>query len=312
MNSTNQTMVTYFIIRGVSDIPELQAPIFLLVLLIYLFTIGGNMTIVLLVCLDPQLYTPMYFFLCNLSILDMCSTTVTLHRVLMNFISGDNTVSFPACMAQMYSFTFLTADEMFLLTVMSYDRYVAICNPMHYPVIMNSRVCALLATVSWVLGFVESLPHVIIISSFTCFRTNEINHFFCDVLPLIKLSCSDTSVMDIFIFICGIIHVMLSLSITLIPYIFIIATILRIQSNIGRRKAFYTCSSHFTVVILLYGTIVLQYLRPTSANNLDSKKLFSLLNTAVVPTLNPLIYSLKNKDVKSALRRKLRCQFHFK
>ncbi|KAM4696254.1 olfactory receptor 8U3-like [Rhinophrynus dorsalis] len=312
MNSANQTMVIYFIIRGVSDIPELQALIFLLVLLIYLFTIGGNMTIVLLVCLDHKLNTPMYFFLCNLSILDMCSTTVTLHRVLMNFISGDNTVSFPACMAQMYTFAFLEADELFLLTVMSYDRYVAICNPMHYLVIMNCRVCALLATVSWVLGSLESLPHVIIISRFSCFRTNEINHFFCDVVPLLKLSCSDTSAMDIFIFIGGIIHVMVSFSITLIPYIFIIATILRIQSNSGRSKAFYTCSSHLTVVILLYGTIVFQYLTPTSANSLDSNKLFSLLNTAVVPTLNPLIYSLKNKDVKSALRRRLRWQFSFK
>ncbi|KAM4696253.1 olfactory receptor 8D1-like [Rhinophrynus dorsalis] len=312
MNSTNQTMVTYFIIRGVSDISELQALIFLLVLLIYLITIGGNMTIVLLVCLDPQLYTPMYFFLCNLSIIDMCSTTVTLHRVLMDFISGDNTVSFPACMAQMYTFTFLTADELLLLTVMSYDRYVAICNPMHYPIIMNVRVCALLATVCWVLGFVECLPYIIIISSFSCFRTNEINHFFCDALALIKLSCSDTSPVDIFIFIVGLIHVMLSFSITFIPYIFIIATILRIQSNIGRSKAFYTCSSHLTVVILLYGTLVFQYLTPTSANSLDSNKLFSLLNTAVVPMLNPLIYSLKNKDVKSALRRSLKCKFNFK
>ncbi|KAM4696251.1 olfactory receptor 8U3-like [Rhinophrynus dorsalis] len=312
MISANQTMVIYFIIRGVSDIPELQAPIFLLVLLIYLITIGGNMTIALLVCLDPQLYTPMYFFLCNLSIIDMCSTTVTLHRVLMNFISGDNTVSFPACMAQLYTFAFLTADELFILTVMSYDRYVAICNPMHYTIIMNFRFCALLATVSWVLGFVESLPHVIIISSFSCFRTNEINHFFCDVVPLIKLSCSDTSVMDIFILIAGLIHLILSFSITLMPYIFIISTILRIQSNTGRRKAFYTCSSHLTVVILLYGTIVFQYLRPTSANSLDSNKLFSLLNTAVVPMLNPMIYSLKNKDVKSALKRRLRCQFNLK
>ncbi|KAM4696248.1 olfactory receptor 8U3-like [Rhinophrynus dorsalis] len=312
MNSANQTMVKYFIIRGVSDIPELQAPIFLLVLLIYLLTIGGNMTIVLLVCLDPQLHTPMYFFLCNLSIIDMCSTTDTLHRVLMNFISGDNTVSFPACMAQLYTFASLTADELLLLTVMSYDRYVAICNPMHYPIIMNFRVCALLATVSWVLGFVECLPYIIIISSFSCFRTNEINHFFCDLLPIKSLSCSDTSVIDFFIITAGPIHVIFSFFITLIPYIFIIATILRIQSNTGRRKAFYTCSSHLTVVILLYWTLVFQYLRPTSTNSLESNKLFSLLNTAVVPMLNPLIYSLKNKDVKSALRRRLRCQFNFK
>ncbi|KAM4696246.1 olfactory receptor 8A1-like [Rhinophrynus dorsalis] len=311
MNSTNQTKVSYFIIRGVSDIPELQVPIFLLVLCIYLITIGGNMTIVLLVCLNPQLYTPMYFFLCNLSILDMCSTTVTLHRVLMNFISGDNTVSFPSCMAQMYIFGSLTADELLLLTVMSYDRYVAICNPMHYAIIMNFRVCALLATFSWVLGFLECLTHVVIVSGF-CFRTNEINHFFCDILPIIHLSCSDTSVMDFIIIIGGLIHVMFSFFVTLIPYIFIIATILRIQSNIGRRKAFYTCSSHLTVVILLYWTLVFQYLRPTSANNLDSNKLFSLFNTALVPILNPLIYSLKNKEVKSALRRRLKCQFNFK
>ncbi|KAM4696166.1 olfactory receptor 5M11-like [Rhinophrynus dorsalis] len=311
MVQANQSMVTYFIIKGISDLPELQTPIFLLVLLLYLMILGGNMMILLLVCLDPQLHTPMYFFLANLSILDMSCSTTTLHMVLAIFVRGDHTISVHACIAQVYVFSCLACDELLILTAMSYDRYVAICNPLHYPTVMNHTACVLLAIFSWIWGFLEVIPPVVILLAFTCYRSNIINHFFCDVMPLVKLSCNDTTVLQFLILIEG--SFLLSLTpflLTFISYVFIIDSILRIQSSTGRRKAFYTCSSHLTVVILLYATLVCQYLRPTSIDTLDSNKLFSLFNTAAVPLLNPLIYSLKNKDVKSALRRQFRsCKF---
>ncbi|XP_075053838.1 olfactory receptor 8D1-like [Mixophyes fleayi] len=301
MNVTNQTTRTYFIIKGISDVPMLQIPIFLLVLFIYLLTLGGNMSIFLLVCLDPRLHTPMYFFLCNLSALDMSCSTVTLHKILISFLTGDKTVSVHACMTQMFIFISLVCNELLILTAMSYDRYVAICNPLRYSAVMRPCVCAGMAGVCWVLGIVESIPHIVLISRFTCYKTQEINHFFCDLLPLVKLSCNDTSLSEFLIFICGLLLSTFPFLLTFIPYTFIIQTILSIRT--GRHKAFYTCSSHLTVVILLYLTLIYQYMRPASMDTLESNKLFSLFNTAAVPMLNPLIYSLKNKDVKFALRR---------
>ncbi|XP_053545502.1 olfactory receptor 6C74-like [Bombina bombina] len=307
MFSTNQTRVTYFIIKGISDVPQLQLPIFLLVLLIYLTTLGANTAIFLLVCLDPQLHTPMYFFLGNLSIMDMFCSTITLHKALVIFVTGNKTVSFNSCIAQLYMFSCLACDELLILTAMSYDRYVAICNPLHYPMVMNPKVCALLAFICWVLGFIEVIPYVVLLLELSCYRSNIINHFFCDLVPIVKLTCSDTSVLDIVILIEGLLLLsLIPFLLTFISYIFIIVTILKIRSSTGRRKAFYTCSSHLTVVLLLYVTLVCQYLRPTSSESLNSNKLFSLFNTAAVPMLNPLIYSLKNKDVKSSLRRRLK------
>ncbi|KAG8553210.1 hypothetical protein GDO81_003317 [Engystomops pustulosus] len=304
MDAANHSALTFFIIKGISDVPKIQILIFFLVLLIYLLTIGGNMTILLLVCTDPHLHTPMYFFLCNLSILDMSSSTVTLHKLLISFMSGDRTVSLQSCFAQMFVFTSLVCNELLILTAMSYDRYVAICNPLRYTTIMTRCVCSSLAVICWVLGFLESVPHIILISRFTCYKSKEINHFFCDIVPLVKLSCNDTSLSDFLIFICGLFLATFPFLLTFIPYIFIIRTIMSIQSTSGKSKAFYTCSSHLTVVILLYLTLVCQYLRPVSMNSLESNKLFSLFNTAAVPMLNPLIYSLKNKDVKAALKRR--------
>ncbi|KAM4641247.1 olfactory receptor 6C1-like [Discoglossus pictus] len=307
MEQSNQTVLTYFIIKGISDLTDLQVPIFTLVLFIYLITLGGNMAIVVLVCLDLRLQTPMYFFLCNLSVMDMSSTTVTLHNVLFIFISGDNRISFFACVAQMYIFIALTCDELFILTAMSYDRYVAICNPLRYSVIMNRRVCALLAITSWLFSFLEVIPNLLVVSGFTCYRSNVINHFFCDFAPLMKLTCSDTFVLEIYILTEGLIlGFLMPFFLTLISYIFIISTILKISTSTGRRKSFYTCSSHLVVVILLYVTLCCQYLRPTSTDNVNANKLSSLLNTVAVPLLNPLIYSLKNKDVELALRRSLK------
>ncbi|XP_044124856.1 olfactory receptor 6C1-like [Bufo gargarizans] len=303
----NQTPIIYFIIKGISDVPQLQILVFLLVLIIYLITVCGNMTLLLLVCLEPRLHTPMYFFLGNLSFLDVFCLTITLHKILLSYMSGDKTVSFTNCMSQMYIFSSLTCNELLILTAMSYDRYVAICNPLHYYMIMNSRVCVLLCAICWVLGFMEVIPHMLAISRFSCYKSNVINHYFCDILPIMKLSCSDTTLLRLIIFIEGLFLVSFTpFLLTFISYVFIIATILRIRSSSGRRKAFYTCSSHLTVVNILYISLVCQYLRPSSTDTLDSNKLFSLFNTAAVPVLNPFIYSLKNKDVKMAARKQLK------
>ncbi|KAM4641218.1 olfactory receptor 5G9-like [Discoglossus pictus] len=293
--------------EGVSDIPELQTPIFILTLLIYLICVNGNMTIILLVSLDQQLHMPMYFFLVNLSLVDVSKINVALHKILATYISGDHKISFIGCMIQMYMYSSLECVVLLILTAMSYDRYVAICKPLHYHMIMNHRVCVVLAIISWGLGFMEVLPTVWETSNLTCYKSNIINHFFCDVVPLKQLTCSDTFILGIYLFIeGGLIVFFTPFILTFISYIFIVTTILKIRSSSGRRKAFYTCSSHLTVVILLYLMIFCQYFRPESVFSLDANKLFSLFNTAAVPTLNPLIYSLKNKDVKSALRRQLR------
>ncbi|KAM4651129.1 olfactory receptor 6C74-like [Discoglossus pictus] len=307
MDQKNLTLLRFFVIKGISDIPELQTPIFLLVLLIYLIILSGNMTILLLICLDPHLHTPMYFFLGNLSLLDISSTTVTLKSTLVTFITGDNTVSFLGCMSQLFIFSCLAANELFLLTAMSYDRYVAICNPLHYPMIMRYRVCVLLVIVCCLASLVTLTPYLVLLLGCSCYASNIINHFFCDLVPVMKLSCSDTSVLEILILSEGtLIGLLTPSSLTFISYFFIIDTILKIRSSTGRSKAFYTCSSHLTVVLLLYMTLFCQYLRPISVDSLESNKLFSLFNTVIVPMLNPLIYSLKNKDVKSALRRQMK------
>ncbi|KAM4641923.1 olfactory receptor 6C74-like [Discoglossus pictus] len=307
MDQKNMTLLNYFILKGISDMPELQTTIFLLVLIVYLIILGGNMTIFLLICLDPHLHTPMYFFLGNLSLLDMSSTTVTLHSTLVTFITGDNTMSFLGCMSQMFIFSCLVVNELFLLTAMSYDRYVAICNPLHYPMIMRYRICVLLVVVCCLASVVIFTPYIVLLLDFSCYISNIINHFFCDLVPLMKLSCSDTSVLEMLLLTEGtLINLLTPCALTFTSYVFIIGTILKIRSSTGRSKAFYTCSSHLTVVLLLYMTIICQYIRPVSTDSLESNKLFALFNTAIVPMLNPLIYSLKNKDVKSALRRQLK------
>ncbi|XP_069800166.1 olfactory receptor 5V1-like [Dendropsophus ebraccatus] len=307
MDHSNVTTTTYFIITGISEKPLLQVFVFLLVLLIYLLTLGGNITIFLLVCLDHHLHTPMYFFLANLSLLDISCSTISLHKILISFISGDNTVSVVECYVQMFAFVSLTCDELLVLAAMSYDRYVAICNPLRYRLIMDSKLCVLLASLCWSLGFLECLPCFIKLFKLTCYKSNVVDHFFCDVVPVLKLSCSDTSFLQHYIIIVGaFISGFIPFMLTFISYVFIISTILSIRTSSGRRKAFYTCSSHLTVVLCLYASVVFQYLRPISSVNLSFNKYFFLFNAAAVPILNPLIYSLKNKDVRDAVRRRIR------
>ncbi|XP_018430214.1 PREDICTED: olfactory receptor 1019-like [Nanorana parkeri] len=306
MEPANKTVVTYFVIKGISDVPELQLLIFLLVLLIYLVILGGNMTIFLLISTDRHLHTPMYFFLANLTILDISCSTITLHKVLFTFITGDKLVSLAGCVMQMFFFLSFTCNELLILTAMGYDRYVAVCNPLRYHVVMNHKACCCLAGVCWVLGFLDIMPCALKVSSITCYTSREINHFFCDFVPVMKLSCSDTYDLQLYVIIEGVVLAsFVPFSLTFISYVFIIRSILRIRSSNGRWKAFYTCSSHLTIIVLLYGTLSYQYFRPVEYIILGSYKLSSLFNAIGVPILNPLIYSLKNKDVHSALKRML-------
>ncbi|KAM4019245.1 olfactory receptor 5AR1-like [Anomaloglossus baeobatrachus] len=303
MMKTPKNETTFFIIRGITDDPDFDVIIFFLVLLIYLTTLAGNMTFFLLVCFDRHLHTPMYIFLGNLSIVDMLCSTITQHNVLLGFITKDKSITYTSCMAQMYMFGSLTGQELLILTAMSYDRYVAICRPLLYHNIMNKRTCVLLNCACWTWGFLQVMPPLGIFYTFTCYSSIVINHFFCDIIPLMKLSCNDTSLLRTLFFMeCLVLIGCTPFILTFISYVFIIRNILKIRSTTGKRKAFYTCSSHLTVVLLLYTTLFSQYL---SSDLKDSTKLSALFNTAAVPLLNPLIYSLKNKDFKAAFKRKL-------
>ncbi|XP_029452796.1 olfactory receptor 2K2-like [Rhinatrema bivittatum] len=243
----------------------------------------------------------MYFFLTNLSFLDICNTFITLSTLLDSLLTGETRISFPLCMTQLYFFLALTVTEFFLLTAMAYDRYVAICNPLRYVLIMNRRTCALLASASWILGFLDVVPHIYLTSQFSFCQGNVINHFFCDLAALMKLSCSDMLKIEIVIFSEGLFLAAIPTVLTLTSYFYIISIILKIRSAQGRKKAFSTCSSHLTIVILFYGTLFCLYMRPTSMYSPNQDKLFSLLYTALIPMLNPIIYSLKNEEVKHIL-----------
>ncbi|XP_030042364.1 olfactory receptor 1019-like [Microcaecilia unicolor] len=303
MNHMNETTVTEFIIQGISEYPELQNLLFIVLLLLYLVALMANSVIVTLVCVDSFLHTPMYFFLCNLSLLDMCYTTVTLHKVLTIFSTGNDTISFTACMVQLYFFSAFASIEFYLLATMAYDRYVAICRPLHYMVIMNRKVCCVLSVVSWTIGFLDTMTYPILISQLSFCGPREINHFFCDPTALLKLSCSDTSVIENVLLSEGMFFGISPFLLTLTSYVLIISTILKIRSEEGRRKAFSTCSSHLTVVVLFYGTIMFTYMTPSSMFSQNQNKLFAVLYTTLVPMLNPVIYSLKNKQVKRAFKK---------
>ncbi|KAM4637000.1 olfactory receptor 1C1-like [Discoglossus pictus] len=243
----------------------------------------------------------MYIFLMNLSILDISYTSTILPKLLNTLIAQNRSISFAGCIAQMYFFLSFACNEAFLLAAMAYDRYLAICHPLHYVLHMNLRRCSRFSAAVWAIGFLDPVLYPILISNMSFCRTNLIDHFFCDVTPLMKLSCSDTSNVEILTYIEGSLIVFTLFMFTLISYFFIISTILNIRSTEGRRKAFSTCSSHLTCVIIFYGTIMCLYMRPTSNYYPNRDKFFSLLYILLVPMLNPVIYSLKNKDVKHAL-----------
>ncbi|XP_029437229.1 olfactory receptor 5I1-like [Rhinatrema bivittatum] len=302
MGERNQTSVREFILLGFSDHPLLQGLICGTVLLIYLISVLGNLGFLILMCADPHLHKPMYFFLSNLSILDICSTSLTLPKMLASFFTGNKSIPFHLCMTQLYFFQSFIGTEFFLLTSMAYDRYIAICNPLRYSLIMNKSICVLLATGSWAVSFLDAIPFADMISQLSYCKSNEINHFYCDTEAMLKLTCSDTHRLETLIFAEGSTVAFIPFLLTLISYIFIISSILRIRCTEGRRKAFSTCSSHLTSVVLFYGTLFCIYMRPTSMYSPAQDKLFSLLYTALIPTLNPIIYSLRNREIKNTLR----------
>nr|XP_033779232.1 olfactory receptor 1J4-like [Geotrypetes seraphini] len=301
--SANRSSVTEFLILGFSEFPELQRPLFSLFSILYLMAVLGNLLVICIVCADRHLHIPMYFFLTNLSALDISSMTVTVPKLLAILQAQSNTISFNLCILQAHCFYSCTETEFLILTAMAYDRYVAIYNPLRYTIIMNKRICALLAAVSWITGFLEVLPHTIVVSRFSFCESNKINHFFCDYIALIKLSCTDTSVLDIITFTEGVLSFFTPFLLTLTSYVFIISTILSIRSREGKSKAFSTCSSHLTVIALLYGTLIGVYMQPSSDNSVNSNKLPTIMYTVILPLLNPLIYSLRSKELNVALKK---------
>ncbi|XP_032656178.2 olfactory receptor 11A1-like [Chelonoidis abingdonii] len=297
----NQTLLTEFILLGFGNLPELQILLFLLFLIIYIVTVAGNVLIIALVVADQQLHTPMYFFLGNLSCLETCYTSTILPRMLASLLTGDRTISVSSCLTQYYFFGFLAVAECCLLAVMSYDRYLAICKPLHYEVLMHGRSCLQLAVGTWISSSLAADITVFLMQQLTFCGPNEIDHFFCDFIPVIKLSCSDTRMMELITTMLAAMCTLPPFLLTLATYVCIITTTLRIPSTIGWQNAFSTCSSHLIVVSIFYGTIMIVYMLPKTDTLRDLDKVFSVFYTVVTPMVNPLIYSLSNREVKEAL-----------
>ncbi|XP_048373637.1 olfactory receptor 6F1-like [Sphaerodactylus townsendi] len=298
----NQTRITEFILLGFGTGREVHLPLLLLFFVIYIATISGNILIVVLIVSDQQLHTPMYFFLGNLSCLETFYSSAILPRVLHSLLTGDRSISFTSCIAQFYFFGILVTTECFLLAAMSIDRYLAICKPLHYTAVMNNKLCAQLAAGSWMGGWLPITITTSFVSQLLFCGANEMDHFFCDFAPLLTLSCSDTRVVDIVNFILASMCAFPPFFLTLATYVCIITCILKIPSTSGRQKVFSTCSSHLLVVIIFYGTLIIVYVLPNSSTLRSLNKVFSVLYTILTPLANPLIYSLRNKEVKEALR----------
>ncbi|XP_006032289.1 olfactory receptor 5AS1-like [Alligator sinensis] len=305
MPSGNQTTVTEFILFGFTSSPEMEVALFVLFLIIYISTLVGNTGIIILIQSDSYLHTPMYYFLSNLSFLDLCYSSAIAPKMLANFLSHSKTISFAGCATQMFLFAAFADAECLILAAMACDRYVAICNPLLYTAVMSQRVCISLVAGAYISGSMSSLVHTCFTFTLSFCGSNVINHFFCDIPPLLALSCSNTHINEILLFaLCGFIQTS-TFVIILVSYAYILFAILRIRSAENRHKAFSTCTSHMTAVTLFYGTLLFMYLQPSSSYVLDTAKVVSVFYTVVFPMLNPLIYSLRNKEVKDALRRTL-------
>ncbi|XP_077688748.1 olfactory receptor 11A1-like [Eretmochelys imbricata] len=302
----NQTAIMEFILLGFGDLPELQTLLFLIFLVIYIATMAGNILIVALVVADQHLHTPMYFFLGNLSCLETCYSSTILPRLLASLLTGDRNISVPGCITQFHFFGSLVTTECSLLAAMSYDRYLDICKPLHYGTLMNVQLSLQLAAGSWISGFLICTIFTCVISQLIFCCPNEMDHFFCDFTSLIQLSCSNTSQITPLTYIFSFLGAVSPFLLTLASYICIIATILGIPSTTGRQKAFSTCSSHLIVVALFYGTIMIVYMLPKSGTWRALNKVFSVCYTVLTPLANPLIYSLRNREVQEALRNAVR------
>uniref|UniRef100_A0A8D2DJ94 Olfactory receptor n=1 Tax=Sciurus vulgaris TaxID=55149 RepID=A0A8D2DJ94_SCIVU len=303
MRRENQTSVSEFLLLGLPIQPEQQGMFYALFLATYLTTLLGNLLIILLIRLDSHLHTPMYFFLSHLALTDISFTSVTVPKMLMSMQTQDRSIPYAGCIAQMYFFIFFTDLDNFLLTSMAYDRYVAICHPLHYSIIMRKELCTLLVAVSWLLSWTSALSHTLLLARLRFCDGNTIPHFFCDLAALLALSCSDTSLNKLVIFTLGVAVMTLPLLCILISYVRIGATILKVPSSQGICKALSTCGSHLSVVSLYYGTIIGLYFFPSSGTSSNKDIVASILYTVVTPLLNPFIYSLRNRDMKRALKK---------
>ncbi|VFV33565.1 olfactory receptor 5d18 [Lynx pardinus] len=304
LDEGNQSSVTIFILLGFSEYPHLQAPLFLMFLTIYTVTLVGNLGnigMIVIIKINSKLHTPMYFFLSHLSFVDFCYSSIIVPKTLANLVVEDRTISFPGCIVQYFFFCTFVVAESFLLAVMAYDRFVAICNPLLYTAAMSQKLCAMLVVGSYAWGVACSLILTCSAVRLSFQGFNTINHFFCEFSALLSLSCSDIYINQLLLFIFATFSVVSTLLIILMSYVFILVTILKMRSASGRRKAFSTCASHLTAITIFYGTIVFLYCVPNSKNSRNTVKVASVFYTVVIPMLNPLIYSLRNKDVKDTV-----------
>ena len=303
MTGRNQTIVSEFLLLGLPIKSEHQNLFYALFLAMYVTTVLGNLLILVLICLDPHLHTPMYLFLSNLSFSDLCFSSVTMPKLLQDMQSQDPSIPYAGCLTQMYFFLFFGDLESFLLVAMAYDRYVAICFPLHYTAIMGPRLCLSLLVLSWVLTMFHAMLHTLLMARLHFCEDNVIAHFFCDMSALLKLSCSDTRVNELVIFIMGGLILVIPFLLIITSYARIVSSTLKVPSARGIRKAFSTCGSHLTVVSLFYGTVIGLYLCPSANNSTVKETVMAMMYTVVTPMLNPFIYSLRNRDMKGALRR---------
>ncbi|XP_025237327.1 olfactory receptor 2B6-like [Theropithecus gelada] len=308
----NQSSLHDFILLGFSDHPWLETPFFVIFLVAYIFSLFGNISIILVSCLDPQLDSPMYFFVSNLSFLDLCYTTSTVPQMLVNLRGAEKIISYGGCVAQLYIFLALGSTESILLAIMAFDRYAAICKPLHYPVIMNQRRCIHMAAATWISGFANSVVQSTLTVVAPRCGQRVLDHFFCEVPALLKLACIDTGVNETELNVLGALLLLVPLTLILGAYVFIAQAVMRIRSAESRWKAFNTCASHLLVVSLFYFTAISMYVQPPSSYSRDRGKVMALFYGIVTPTLNPFIYTLRNKDVKAALRRSLTKEFWIK
>ena len=306
MDAYNQTTVTHFILIGLSDRPEVRYPLFVVFTIIYQVTVGGNGAILLAIGTEKKLHTPMYYFLASLSLLDIFCPSVTVPKMLENLLTEKHSISFTGCALQLYFLVALVGTEVFLLSVMAYDRYVAICFPLRYTLITAKVRCVKLTAGTWTAGFLNSLLHTVSMFHLSFCKSNQVNQYYCDIPPVLVLSCSSTYVAEMLILVEGGILGISSFLVTFISYFYIVSAILKIQSTGGKHKAFSTCASHLLVVCLFGGTTVFTYVRPYSSQHFPARdRLISMLYGIITPMLNPMIYSLRNIEVKGALRRVL-------
>ncbi|XP_006902706.1 PREDICTED: putative olfactory receptor 2B8-like [Elephantulus edwardii] len=303
MERANATTSSGFILLGFSSRPHVETVLFVVILIIYFLSFLGNGTIILLSILEPRLHTPMYFFLSNLSFMDLCLTTCTVPQTLVNFKEKDKTITYGGCVTQLFIALGLGGVECILLAVMAYDRYAAVCRPLHYMVIMHPQLCLQLVIIAWLIGFGNSVVQTALTMTLPFCGKNQVDHFFCEVPVMLKLACANTFINEAELFAVSVFFLVVPLSLILVSYGHITRAVLKIKSAQGRRKAFGTCGSHLLVVIIFFGTLISMYLQSPSSYSQDLNKSIALFYTLVTPLLNPLIYTLRNKEVKGALKR---------